>query len=31
MSLLKNPCDIQDNVFLAGLIYGQPGVGKSTS
>jgi len=30
MSLLKNPCDIQDNVFLAGLIYGQPGVGKST-
>lgn len=30
MSLLKNPCDVQDNVCLAGLIYGQPGVGKST-
>jgi hypothetical protein len=30
MSLLKNPNEINENVKLAGLIYGQPGVGKTT-
>lgn len=30
MSLLKNPNEINEDVKLAGLIYGQPGVGKTT-
>ncbi len=30
MSLLKNPNEIDDAVILNGIIYGQPGVGKST-
>src|SRR5579883_563896 len=30
MSILKNPTEISEAVTLAGLIYGQPGVGKST-
>lgn len=30
MSLLKNPNEIEDNSRLCGLIYGQPGVGKTT-
>lgn len=30
MSLIKNPNELNDNIKLAGLIYGQPGVGKTT-
>lgn len=30
MSLLKNPSEITEKVILAGLIYGPPGVGKTT-
>lgn len=30
MSLLKKPSEISESVCLSGLIYGQPGVGKST-
>lgn len=29
-SLLKNPNEINDNIKPAGLVYGQPGVGKTT-
>lgn len=30
MSLLKNPTEISEAVLLAGMVYGQPGVGKTT-
>lgn len=30
MSILKNPNEISENISLSGLIYGQPGIGKST-
>lgn len=30
MGLLKNPNEIHESLTLAGIIYGQPGVGKST-
>lgn len=30
MTILKNPNEIKDSIVLAGLIYGQPGIGKST-
>jgi hypothetical protein len=30
MSILKNPNEIHEALTLAGIIYGQPGVGKST-
>src|SRR3954453_19333513 len=30
MSLLKNPSEISERVLVKGLIYGQPGTGKST-
>jgi hypothetical protein len=30
MSLLKNPTEINEDVLITALIYGQPGVGKTT-
>ncbi len=30
MSLLKNPSELKDAIRLSGLLYGQPGVGKTT-